>query len=339
MKKVLAVVTAGLFALGISGCSSSTDSGTSDKADAKVTVFATTNVWGSVAKHIGGDKINVEESITRPDQDPHDYESTAQDKLKVSKAKIAIVNGGGYDAWGEKLADSVDPKPTVINAVELSGLMTDEDKAEADEHAHEHEEEHADHDADHDADHAEEGHEHHHHHHGGFNEHVFYSLDTIEKVGDELAKQLSKVDPDNADTYKANAKDFDQKIDDLEAKAEKHKDVAKDVDVIATEPVVGYLLEEMGMHDVTPAEYVEQSETEAGPSTKVMADTKALISSGKVKGLILNGQTEDAVSDQLVKEAEAKNIPIVKVYESFPEGTSDILDWLDKAIDDLSQIK
>lgn len=370
IKKIVALAGAAAIALGMSGCGGSQDkSAQTDSKDDKVTVFATTNVWGSVAKHIGGDLINVEEGVTDPAQDPHGYEATAKDKLKVSKADVVIVNGGGYDVWGEKLADSVDPKPTVISAVDLSDAMTDEEKKLAKEHGEEHEaEEHAedahDHDADehkaegtdeHEADeHAddahdhdgedahdhEEGHEHrHHHHHEGFNEHVFYDLDTVAEVGDALADQLAKDDPDNAKAYQDNAKKFDDQIDTLKDKAHKHAEEVEHVHVVATEPVSGYLLKDMGIHDITPPEYVEQSETDAGPSPKVMTQTLDLINSGEAHGLILNGQTEDSVSDQLVKAAKAKDIPVVKVYESFPAGTDDIVEWLGTAIDDLSQIK
>ena len=86
------------------------------------TVYATTNVWGSVAKAVGGDKVNVIVGVDDLSQDPHDYQATATDKLNITKSAVMLVNGGGYDDWGMSLAESVSHKPVVINAVALSGL-------------------------------------------------------------------------------------------------------------------------------------------------------------------------------------------------------------------------
>lgn len=140
------------------------------------TVYATTNVWGSVAKAVGGDKVNVIVGVDDLSQDPHDYQATATDKLNITKSAVMLVNGGGYDDWGMSLAESVSHKPVVINAVALSGLSPNTDNA-ADEPASEpHQHKEAAHD---DVSHHQA--EHPHHAHGDFNEHVFFSLDTAKK--------------------------------------------------------------------------------------------------------------------------------------------------------------
>ena len=87
----------------LAGCGSSSDSGSDGSASAapaaasKVAVVASTNVYGDIVARIGGDKVSVTSVISDPDQDPHSYEATAQDRLAVSKAKLVIANGGGYD--------------------------------------------------------------------------------------------------------------------------------------------------------------------------------------------------------------------------------------------------
>lgn len=68
------------------------------------TVYATTNVWGSVAKAVGGDKVNVIVGVNELSQDPHDYQATATDKLNITKSAVMLVNGGGYDDWGYELS-------------------------------------------------------------------------------------------------------------------------------------------------------------------------------------------------------------------------------------------
>src|SRR5204862_6154640 len=44
--------------------------------------------------------------INNPDADPHDYEPTATDARTIAGARLAVINGVGYDAWATKLVDA-----------------------------------------------------------------------------------------------------------------------------------------------------------------------------------------------------------------------------------------
>ena len=309
------------------------------------TVYATTNVWGSVAKAVGGDKVNVIVGVDDLSQDPHDYQATATDKLNITKSTVMLVNGGGYDDWGMSLAESVSHKPVVINAVALSGLSPNTDNA-ADESASEHQ-----HDTQHEiktadpqpSDHPHvpsEGHsevhsEVHSHSHGDFNEHVFFSLDTARKVAEAVNKQLAATSPANQAIYAKNTQQFTQQIDALKVKA-KQIGQQKAITAFATEPVIGYLLADMGIKDVTPKAYVVQSETDAGVSVKVLNDSKSLLSNKQVGLLVVNAQTEDATSKQLITLAKASTVPVVAVYETLPDGVTSYTQFIEKTLDDFA---
>lgn len=305
------------------------------------TVYATTNVWGSVAKAVGGDKVNVIVGVDDLSQDPHDYQATATDKLNITKSAVMLVNGGGYDDWGMSLAESVSHKPVVINAVALSGLSPNTDNA-ADESAGEHQ-----HDTQHEtktahpqpSDHPHvpsEGHsEVHSHSHGDFNEHVFFSLDTAKKVAEAVNKQLAATSPANQAIYAKNTQQFIQQIDALKVKAQQIGQ-QKAITAFATEPVIGYLLADMGIKDVTPKAYVVQSETDAGVSVKVLNDSKSLLSNKQVGLLVVNAQTEDATSKQLIILAKASTVPVVAVYETLPDGVTSYTQFIEKTLDDFA---
>ena len=306
------------------------------------TVYATTNVWGSVAKAVGGDKVNVIVGVDDLSQDPHDYQATATDKLNVTKSAVMLVNGGGYDDWGMSLAESVSHKPVVINAVALSGLSPNIDNA-ADEPASEQYQ----HDTLHEmktadlqpSDHPHapsEGHSKvHSHSHGDFNEHVFFSLDTAKKVAEAVNKQLAATSPVNQAIYAKNTQQFIQQIDALKVKA-KQIGQQKAITAFATEPVIGYLLADMGIKDVTPKAYVVQSETDAGVSVKVLNDSKSLLSNKQVGLLVVNAQTEDATSKQLITLAKASAVPVVAVYETLPDGVTSYTQFIEKTLDDFA---
>ena len=293
------------------------------------TVYATTNVWGSVAKAVGGDKVNVIVGVDDLSQDPHDYQATAIDKLNITKSAVMLVNGGGYDDWGMSLAESVSHKPVVINVVALSGLSPNTDNA-ADESAGEHQ-----HDTQHEIKTAHPQPSDHPHVHGDFNEHVFFSLDTAKKVAEAVNKQLAATSPANQAIYAKNTQHFIQQIDALKVKA-KQIGQQKAITAFATEPVTGYLLADMGIKDVTPKAYVVQSETDAGVSVKVLNDSKSLLSNKQVGLLVVNAQTEDATSKQLITLAKASTVPVVAVYETLPDGVTSYTQFIEKTLDDFA---
>jgi zinc/manganese transport system substrate-binding protein len=103
----LLAASATLLALALSACSTS-PSKTSAGADGAtvITVVAAENFWGSLAEQLGGSHVKVLSIINNPDADPHAYEPTAADGRAVAGAKLAIVNGIGYDAWAGKLVNA-----------------------------------------------------------------------------------------------------------------------------------------------------------------------------------------------------------------------------------------
>ena len=71
----------------------------------KLNVVAAENFWGSVAEQLGGDRVSVQSVVSDPNADPHEYESSAADARAFADANFVILNGAGYDDWGQKLID------------------------------------------------------------------------------------------------------------------------------------------------------------------------------------------------------------------------------------------
>jgi zinc/manganese transport system substrate-binding protein len=66
-------------------------------------VIAGENFWGSIAAQLGGAHVTVTSIVTNPNTDPHEYESSSADARAFATADYAILNGAGYDDWGQKL--------------------------------------------------------------------------------------------------------------------------------------------------------------------------------------------------------------------------------------------
>jgi zinc/manganese transport system substrate-binding protein len=105
--------------LGAAGCGST---GVTSAAGT-VRVVAAENVWGSIARQIGGAHANVVSIIANPAQDPHSYEPTTIDARTMATAQLAIVNGIGYDPWASQLlaANPVSGRRTV-NVGDIFGM-------------------------------------------------------------------------------------------------------------------------------------------------------------------------------------------------------------------------
>ncbi len=92
-------------------------------AGGRIQVVAAENFWGSIAAQLGGERVQVRSIIVNPGTDPHSYEPTAQDARTMAGARLAIVNGVGYDEWASKLlAASPLSGRAVLNVGALLGL-------------------------------------------------------------------------------------------------------------------------------------------------------------------------------------------------------------------------
>jgi zinc/manganese transport system substrate-binding protein len=121
------VTLAAVVAVAGCGTSSSTSGASAGAAQGRVIkVIAAENFWGSIAGQLGGDRVKVTSVIDSPDADPHDYEVTAADGRAVAGADLVLLNGVGYDTWGEQLVKA-NPAPSreVLNVGQLLGLPAD----------------------------------------------------------------------------------------------------------------------------------------------------------------------------------------------------------------------
>ena len=94
------------MAVVVVGLALSTCAAPQPAASTGIAVVAGENFWGSLASQLGGSKVIVQSVVTDPNADPHEYESSSADARAFADAKLVILNGAGYDTWGQKLLDA-----------------------------------------------------------------------------------------------------------------------------------------------------------------------------------------------------------------------------------------
>ncbi|HLX33396.1 MAG TPA: zinc ABC transporter substrate-binding protein [Gaiellaceae bacterium] len=119
LRTVLVIAGSTLAAAALAGCGG----GSPAASNGQLRVVAAENFWGSIAAQLGGSKVSVQSIIVNPATDPHSYEPTAGDARTLAGAKLAIVNGIGYDTWASQLlaANPVSSR-TTLDVGDLLGL-------------------------------------------------------------------------------------------------------------------------------------------------------------------------------------------------------------------------
>lgn len=161
---------------------------------------------------------------------------------------------------------------------------------------------------------------------GDTNEHIWYDMETVAQVAEQIGTALGELDPEHANGYADRAAQFAERLDAVTALTDRTAAEHPDTPVLQTEPLAYYLLQDAGTVDRTPSDYQEAIEQETDPAPAAVAATRDLITGRQIEVLIYNVQTEDKVSEDLRAAAEAAGIPVVEVTETLPPGL-DFVAW------------
>ncbi|BBX00231.1 ABC transporter substrate-binding protein [Mycolicibacterium moriokaense] len=110
MRAGLVVATAVGLAIATAGCAGQD---ASQQKPASPAVVASTDVWGSVAEAVTGDRATVTSILDSAVDDPHSYEATPANAAAIADASLVVFNGGGYDHWVEDVLANNPNVPTV----------------------------------------------------------------------------------------------------------------------------------------------------------------------------------------------------------------------------------
>jgi len=87
------------------------------KKGKKIEVAVSIYPLAEFSRQAGGQFVNVS-NITSAGVEPHDFEPTPQDIVKINRADIFIFNGAGLDPWAKKLAPELESKGILV--IEMS---------------------------------------------------------------------------------------------------------------------------------------------------------------------------------------------------------------------------
>ena len=160
-------------------------------------------------------------------EDFHSYEPNAADIVKIATADLFIYIGEDSEKWVKKtLAAAGNDKLNTFTLTEAVNLLEEEtvEGMQAEEEHH------------HGKDEAEQ------------DEHVWLSLRNAAKITDKLCEAICSVDPQNAEKYRANAKEYITRLNELDSEYSAAVSSAKrDTLIFADRFPFRYLVEDYGL--------------------------------------------------------------------------------------------
>ena len=292
LRNAIAALLALTMAFALSGCAAE-----QTPNDGRIRVVSATAVWASVAAQLGGPLVVAQPLLSGAGHDPHSYEATARDQLKVNKAQLLIVNGGGYDTFLSALAKRA---PANSNRLAI-------DVAES----------------------AAAG-------NAAGNEHFWYSLDMVGAIAKKIAQSLTKIDPAHAGLFATNLTAFDADLNSLASELEALAATNGGKRILATEPLADYLTANAGLIDATPSAFKAAIEGETDAPLLVVKAMREQLAAGRVAALVLNAQTASTQVSTLVAAAKLGHVPVVEFNEFQLDSTQTYINWMSENIRQLA---
>jgi len=243
-------------------------------------VVASTNVYGDIARQIGGSRVSVTSVLSDPNADPHLFEPGTANGLAVSRARVVIQNGLDYDSFMSRLERSApSDNRTVVTIGDVLGI-----------------------------------------HGQDANPHLWYDVPALPKVAAAIEQALAEADAAHASKYQSGLRRFIASLAPLQATVAKIRATHAGAPVAYTEPVPGYLIEAAGLRDFSLSSFTHPIEEGSEPSASAVSAMTSLATQHRIKVLLYNNQAVSPITKRVNAAAKAAGIPVVGVAETLPAG-------------------
>ncbi|MBS1250595.1 MAG: Manganese-binding lipoprotein MntA [Chloroflexi bacterium] len=282
----LFIVFAALFLLTLTACGSEQAEPVS--VDGKLRVVATTTFVGDVVGEIARDAIDLTVMLS-PGENPHAFEPTPQDIVAVAEADVVFANGLDLE---EFLADLIQNAGGDAELVYVSeGIDVRYFDA-----GHEHDDEE-------DLE-GEDDHE-------SVDPHVWFDLNNIIVWTENIETALSRLDPEQAATYQANAEAYKAELESLDSwiRQEVAQIPAENRQLVSDHTSFGYFADEYDFELIGAV--IEAPTTEAEPSGQQLAQLHDAIKEHNVEAIFVGADFDPTLSERV---AEDTGVQLVALY-------------------------
>lgn len=230
-------------------------------------------------KTIGGEKVNVV-SLVPKGVEPHEWEPSPSDIVKITKAKIFIYNGAGLESWIEKILKNIDTTKTLIveasNGVDLISKSSDTNSIK--------------------------------------DPHIWLDPNLVAMQARTITNALSKVDPSGAEFYNFNANNFISNLNFLDEKFRTKLSGCQKKEFITSHDAFGYLARSYHLSQFS----VAGISSEIDPTPKHLANLISIIKEKNIKVIFVESMINPKISKALAKDTSA-SIDVLNPFEGLTQ--------------------
>jgi zinc/manganese transport system substrate-binding protein len=159
------------------------------------------------------------------------------------------------------------------------------------------------------------------------NPHLWYDIPKVPKVAAVIAAALTKADPQDSSTFRANLQRFDASLAPLNAELAAIKTQFAHAPVAYTERVPGYALAVADLTVKTPPGFARAIEDGEDPGPSDTLAMEQLLTKHRIDVLLYNVQTVTPVTTQIRALAQKSGIAVVGVSETMPAADHTYQQW------------
>ena len=243
---------------------SSTDQVSKEKPE----VLTTFTVLADLAQNVAGDRLNVR-SIVKPGSEIHGYQPTLSEIEQASSADLIVDNGLGLELWARKFTANAGDIPTLTLSEGMEPLLIDEDAYA-----------------------------------GKPNPHAWMSPQRTMIYVDQLEQAFSKLDPDGAEQFKANAVAYKSSLQvlDQELRSALETIPAERRVLVSCEGAFTYLASDYGLEEA----YLWPVNAESQVTPRRMARLIQTVRDRKIPAVFCESTVSDRAQKQVAAESGAR---------------------------------
>ncbi len=286
MKRLSGMLIGVILALFLTACTA--DRATEDEAGLQV--VATTTLVGDAVRIVGGEQIRL--TVMLPaGGDPHGFNPTPQDVTRAANADAVFINGLDLEEFMAEMLENADSE---MNIVAVS------DRIEANEFADAQDEQDAEHE-DADAEHS----------HGAFDPHVWWNPLNVAVWADNIARELARLDPENAAVYGENAAAYQQQLEELDTWIQEQvTQIPTAQRILVTDhDSLGYLETTYGLEIIGTV--FPGLSTQADPSAQELAQLTEAIQAFNVPAVFVGSTVNTQLAEQVAHET---GVQVIVIY-------------------------
>lgn len=200
MKKILAVLTLFIFSVVLSGCANSKEQ--TDKPQIYTSFYALYDF----TKEIAGDNVDVY-NLVPVGTEPHDWEPTVQDMVKINDGDVVFYNGLGMEGWVEKVQASIGNSGVRFEELSL-GVTVDEN---------------------------------------GTDPHIWLAPENVKIMCGNILNVLCEIDPENKAVYEENYNSYLSELDELDKSYRDTISALPDRNIVVSHEAYSYMCNAYGL--------------------------------------------------------------------------------------------